>query len=229
MDRRERTDDLTEALLAALSGFQAGLWTAMPAIIQSFDATKMTVTAKPAIQAQMRAPDGRVSWKPLPLLVDVPVQFVGGGGATFTFPIKAGDEATIIFTSRCLDAWWQSGGVQVQSELRMHDLSDGIAIVGLRSLPRALPAISTTAAQLRSDDGQTLIELEPATGKVRIQATDVEVHARHSYSWDVNGFGERVTYLGANTWNRHKWQTPRITPPDTVTETNSDIHPPEIP
>lgn len=226
MDRRERSDSLFESISAAQQARQAGIWTAMPAIVQSFNAEQMTIVAQPAIQAQMRAPDGKVSWATLSLLLDVPVLFQGGGGYTLTFPIVAGDEALIVFSSRCLDAWWQSGGVQVQAELRMHDLSDGFALVGLRSLPRVPPAVSTTATQLRTDDGQTYIEIAPG-GLVRIQATDVEVHARHSYSWDVNGYGERVTYVGDNTWEVHTWKTPR--PGDTVNTVASTINPPEIP
>ena len=52
----------------------------------------------------------------------------------------------------------------------MHDLSDGFVFVGVRSQPRVIPNVSTGATQLRSDDGSTLIELDPASQKVRIVA-----------------------------------------------------------
>lgn len=228
MDRRERVDNPIEALTAVLNGWQSGLWTALPALVTRFDADRMVLDAEPLIMNRVKAPNGTVSWVQLPLLINVPVEFMGGGGATLTFPIKPGDEAWIMFSSRNLAQWWQTGRISRQPEPRMHDLSDGIAIVGLRSLPRALnPAVSTSKAQLRSDDGNTYIELDPETSKVRIEATDIELHARHSYSWDVFGFGERVTYEGDNVWNVHKWQTPR--PEDTVTATDTEINPPEGP
>lgn len=160
MDRRERFESLNEALLVALDGWQSGLWTALPAIINSFDDLAMTVTAQPTIKMNVLLSDGTFSLVTLPLLVDVPVCFPGGGGYTLTFPIKQGDEALIVFSSRCIDAWWQLGGTQVQTELRMHDLSDGFAIIGVRSQPRVLPSISTVAAQLRSDDGTTYVEVK---------------------------------------------------------------------
>ncbi|MGC8050122.1 Gp138 family membrane-puncturing spike protein, partial [Salmonella enterica] len=78
---------------------------------------------------------------------------------SMTFPVAQGDECLVVFASRCIDSWWQSGGIQEQAELRMHDLSDGFAILGFRSQPRALSNISTTSAQLRSDDGATFIDL----------------------------------------------------------------------
>lgn len=169
MDRRERLGDPQDAMLAVLAGNQAALWTALPAIIQSFDAVAGTVTAQPAIQGRVRNKDGAYSWVNLPLLVDVPVCWQGGGGFTMTFPIVKGDEALIVFSSRCIDGWWQSGGVQVQAELRMHDLSDGFAFVGTRSQSRKISNVSTSAAQLRNDSGSAFIELTPG-GAVNITA-----------------------------------------------------------
>lgn len=167
MDRRERSSTLETAILAALQGWQAGLWTALPVEIVSFDKDAETVTAQPTIQAKVRDRLGVESWVNLPVLVDVPVVFPGGGGFTLTFPIKPGDEALVVFASRCIDAWWQSGGVQQQAELRMHDLSDGFALVGLKSQPRTLEGgVNTVGAQLRSDDGQTYVEVDAEAVKV---------------------------------------------------------------
>ena len=58
-------------------------------------------------------------------------------------------------------------------DARAHDLSDGFAIVGLRSLPRAISGISSTAAQLRTDDGSTCISLEG--GKVTIKSAKLDI------------------------------------------------------
>lgn len=130
---------------------------AMPGIIQSFDPDAVTCTALPAIKGS----DGNES-SDLPLLVDVPVIFPRGGGCTLTFPIKAGDECLLIFSDRCIDFWWQNGGVQEPVDPRQHDLSDAFAIVGPQSQAKKISGISMTGAQLRTDDGAAFIEL--ATG-----------------------------------------------------------------
>lgn len=222
MDRRELLNDPEEALRAALDGFRAGLWTAVPGIIQSFNATAQTVEVQPAIKAKLRRPNGDVVSVALPLLVDVPVVFPCGGGFTLTFPITPGDECLVVFSSRCIDAWWQSGGVQEPMEARMHDLSDGFAFVGARSQVRTFE-VDTSNVQLRSDDGENFIEITPA-GTVKLEALDVVVHARHSYSWDVNGFGERWTWTGGVNWQHHTWQQGAV-----VTSVTSSINPPEGP
>jgi len=171
MLRQERAGMPMSAFLAMMAGFQAGIYTALPGIVQSFNAAKRTVVVQPAIQARAQNPDGSYVWVDLPLLLDCPVVFPSGGGMTLTFPISAGDECLVIFASRCIDAWWQSGGYKnIQADLRMHDLSDGIALVGIASQPEVIAGISTSKAQLRNDAGTTFIEVDPA-GNVGVVAS----------------------------------------------------------
>lgn len=178
MDQRERIADVQEGIRAAMIGFAASLWTAMPGIIQSYNAAQGTVTVQPAIKAFLTAVNPSAatpsevtgqSFVDMPVLLDVPVVYLGGGGFVATFPIAAGDECLVIFASRCIDLWWKNGGIQEQAELRMHDLSDGFALVGPRSLPKAIPSASGNTAQLRSMDGSTYIEIA-AGGVVNIKA-----------------------------------------------------------
>ncbi|RQT08957.1 phage baseplate assembly protein V [Burkholderia contaminans] len=170
MDRKERVDDELASLRAALRGWQVGMWTALPGVIESFDDVALTCVVQPAIKIPVRANDGTVTTAALPPVVDCPVQFPSGGNCTLTFPVAQGDECLVVFASRCIDAWWQSGGVQEQAEWRMHDLSDGFALLGFRSKPRALSGVSATSAQLRSDDGATYIDLNPAAGTLKLVA-----------------------------------------------------------
>jgi hypothetical protein len=224
VDRRERINDPVEATRAALDGKQAEMWTALPGIVESYDAERQTCTVQPTIKGKVEAQGGAVSSVALPLLVDVPVIFPSGGGFTLTFPIAQGDECLVVFSSRCIDAWWQSGGVQEPLEARMHDLSDGFAIVGPRSQARKLADVSTTNTQLRTDDGATYIEIQPG-GKVRIDCEDWELHARRSMSWDIDGYGERITSLGNGHYHKKTWQTGAVfDAPETL-----PINPPEGP
>jgi hypothetical protein len=63
------------------------------------------------------------------------------------------------FCDRCIDFWWQNGGVQEPVDPRMHDLSDAFAIVGPQSQAQKISGISTSAAQLRTDDGAAFVEV----------------------------------------------------------------------
>lgn len=140
---------------------RACLWTALPAIVQNVNLTAMTVDAQPAIKGKQELEDGTVRLVNLPLLLDCPLVFPHGGGCSLTFPVKPGDECLIVFASRGIDFWWQSGGIQPPAEVRMHDLSDGFALMGTYSQPKRLANVSAGAVQLRSDDGQAYFELNP--------------------------------------------------------------------
>jgi len=170
MDRKERVDDELASLRAMLRGWQVGMWTALPGVIESFDGDSQTCAVQLAIKVPVRANDGTVTTAALPPVVNCPVQFPSGGNCTLTFPVAPGDECLVVFASRCIDAWWQSGGVQEQAEWRMHDLSDGFALLGFRSKPRVLANVSTSSTQLRSDDGATYIDLNPGAGTLKLVA-----------------------------------------------------------
>lgn len=170
MDRRERFEDYLEALTMALEGFQSEMWTALPGIINSYDAAAGTCTVQPSVQARIRSPNSKPPvvgaildkdnwwWVTMPLLVDVPVMYPSGGGYTMTFPIAPGDECLVVFSSRSIDGPWQTGAVSPQAVLSMHDLSDGFAFVGWKSVPKRIAA-SANSVQLRKNDGSQMIEL----------------------------------------------------------------------
>lgn len=171
MDQRQRLGDPTTAIAMATRERQAQIWTALPGIIQSFDPAAMTCEVQPSIQGTLSDPKtGDAKNVNLPLLVDCPVQFPSGGGVTLTLPIAPDDECLIIFASRCIDAWWQSGGIAPPMVYRMHDLSDGFVIPGIWSQPRVLTGVSTSKAQLRSTDGATVLELDPEAQRINLVA-----------------------------------------------------------
>lgn len=153
---------------ALTDDIMSNLRVALPGIIQSFDPETVTCVVQPAVKGYESDDSGKKSSLSLPLLVDIPVIFPRGGGVTLTFPIKAGDECLLMFADRCIDFWWQNGGIQEPVDSRMHDLSDAFAIVGPQSQAQKISGISTSAAQLRTDDGAAFIELDPGSHAVTV-------------------------------------------------------------
>jgi hypothetical protein len=165
-DRAQLLNDAEEAMRLTLDGRQSTIWTAMPCIVKSVNLQKLTIEAQPAIQGTVEDENGVRRSVNLPLLVDVPIVFPSAGGFTITLPIVAGDEVLVVFASRCIDAWWQSGGVQRPMEARMHDLSDGFAIPGPRSQTNLLgAAASATDLEIRNKAGTVYLSLT-SSGKV---------------------------------------------------------------
>ncbi|WP_063655246.1 Gp138 family membrane-puncturing spike protein [Candidatus Arsenophonus triatominarum] len=190
-----RTGDPQQLLEVFRHTISSQLRVAMPGIIQSFDASKVTCVVQPAIKGTLTDSQGHVQSVNLPLLVDVPVVFPRGGGVTMTFPVKSGDECLVVFADRCIDFWWQNGGVQEAIDPRQHDLSDAFAFIGVQSQKQKISQISTDAMQLRSDDGATYFELNPTTQKMKIVAPGgLEIVTPETT------FSDRVTIKGLLSW-----------------------------
>lgn len=151
--------DLSQALKAMGEQLSSTLRVAVPGIIQSFDPETVTCTVQPAVNGSVPDETGAETAEGLTLLVDLPVIFPRGGGVTLTFPVKAGDECLVIFSDRCIDFWYQSGGNGDAVDQRQHDTSDAFVIVGPQSQAQKISGISTSAAQLRTDDGAAFIEV----------------------------------------------------------------------
>jgi len=186
---------------------------AMPGVVQSFDAAKQTVTVQLAVREKINQnlvpTDVDVK-----LLVDVPIVLPRGGGFSLTLPVKAGDECLVVFGDRCIDSWWQNGGTEnAQAAKFCHDIGDGFAVLGPWSQPRVLPNYSQDAVQLRSDDGQTLIEINGPEANITAQASgcsvniqtsngDVNITAAAGGNVSIDADGD-VTIQGKN-WLAHK-------------------------
>jgi hypothetical protein len=113
--------------------------------IQTFDGTKKTAQIQISFKRVLQ--DGSVA--SYPILVDCPVFTLQGGGASVQLPIASGDSCLVLFSDRNLDAWFTNGGQAVPLDGRAHDLSDGIALVGLSPLNSTLPNYSTTEATMK--------------------------------------------------------------------------------
>lgn len=150
---------------------------ACPGIIQSFDSVTQTCTVQIALREEVTKADYSKEWIQIPLLLDVPIVIPQCNGMALTFPIKQGDECLVIFADMCIDAWFSLGGIQNQLEKRRHSLSDGFALIGIKSQPNVIPNYSEDSMQLRNLSGSQYIEIKDdginIVGNVKINGTSI--------------------------------------------------------
>jgi hypothetical protein len=81
----------------------------------------------------------------LPVFIEVPPIFMNGGSSYDAYPITIGDSCLLIIAERCFDAWYGGADFVSPVELRMHDYSDGFALVGIQPKASAItiPQIAT--------------------------------------------------------------------------------------
>lgn len=127
--------DLTTLLNENNEGVVKGFNCMQIGIIQAFDASTQTASIKIAMkQVKQVNPDGTRILQEYPLLVTCPVVTLYGGVSFLSMPIAKGDTCLVLFCDRDIDNWYALGGVQVPATPRTHDLSDGIALVGVHNL-----------------------------------------------------------------------------------------------
>lgn len=143
--------------------------------IRSFNSELQTAQATVNYQQThfVRASSGQYVPKlvPYPVLMDCPVICLGGGLGALTFPIAAGDECLVLFNDRDINNWFQGNANTGPQTSRLHSFSDGLILVGLRSLANVLVDYDGVRIALRSKAGETVVGVNPATQKVLVTNT----------------------------------------------------------
>lgn len=142
------------------------------ATVQSFNAENQTITATINYKkSYLRKGDNDIYSTVLidyPVLLDVPVIVMGGGKFNLSFPITKGDECLIMFNDRSIDNWFQSGQVLGLASNRLHSFSDGIALVGLKSLAHSMADYDEARAKLFYKNGASETMVGVSATKVKI-------------------------------------------------------------
>lgn len=129
-------------------------------------------TADVQILFQRVLTDGTIS--SYPKLLNCPVFTLQGGGSSLQFPISIGDQCIVLFSDRNIDSWYLNGNQQPPIDGRLHDLSDGIVLVGLNSkASTAIAPLSTTETRIILKDGTTKVGLQ--SGKITVQNATVNL------------------------------------------------------
>ena len=156
-------NELTETLMIAIDNALANLHTATIARVTKINAK--TINCRPVIN---RVVDGRSI--ALPEFVEIIPIFLQGGTSYTAYPIAVGDYCLLVFTERCFDRWYDGQDYQPPAELRMHDYSDGVALIGLNPLAGAItiPTDIRQVGDTHSTGQQTIIGDVLITGTVTL-------------------------------------------------------------
>jgi hypothetical protein len=141
-----------EALDVILARRLAEVHTAIPARVESYDASTQTCDCTPLVRSMREDEEGELVDEPLPVLPHVPVVWPGGGGFRMTFPLKKGDSVLVVFSESAIGTWQKTGNQQ-PADARRHHLADGIAIPGLHADPKAWKGAEDDVVTIGSDGG----------------------------------------------------------------------------
>lgn len=122
-ETKQLVDIVNSAIVVALSDVHT-ICIAVVTVVN-----EKTISCRPVINRVIKGED-----IVLPEFVDVPPVFMKGGSSYTAHPIVAGDYCLLLVTERCFDKWWIGQDFMRPLEMRMHDYSDGFALVGINNL-----------------------------------------------------------------------------------------------
>lgn len=161
-EEQNKTTTLLNLVRTAVHEDRKRLHTSLPGIIESYDKKTQTASVRAALKRIVRDKGtANTTEVEIPLLVSVPVMFPRAGGFALTFPVAAGDECLLLFAERSLDTWIHLGKERAPNDIRFHDLSDAVAIMGSTSQPGSLSGHSGVNVRLAKDDGTAFVEVSP--------------------------------------------------------------------
>ena len=132
------TPSMAEVLQLVIDDYAASVYKAIPARVESYDATAQTANVKPMVKRISRNADDDRLVDELPVIPAVPVSWTRGGGYFLTMPLVAGDHGMIVCCDTDLGAWRDSGQVSDPGDERLHGLSGAVFVPGLETVARAL-------------------------------------------------------------------------------------------
>lgn len=149
-------EQFSEVLMESINCMKIGT-------IQSFDALTQTATVEIAAKRTKLTNDDVSELQEYPLLVDVPVVFLSGGSAHLTFPVAQGDSCIVIFNDFEKIKWFTTGTIQPTITERKHDISDGVAIVGLRNMQNLIQNFNQFVELAFNDTSKIIVGSENIT------------------------------------------------------------------
>jgi hypothetical protein len=160
---RTTTSELIELIIQSN---QQDVGTSIPGHVTAFDPE----TQLAQLQIGIRTSGG----VQLPIIIECPVQFSGGGGFVVEHQLDPNDEGIIVFSQRCIDSWIETGGVAEQPTPRMHSFNDAYFIPGIRSKPNVVTGFSNDGIKMRNEAGDKYLWLK-ASGDIEITAGSVSI------------------------------------------------------
>lgn len=151
-------NQLHDAIETVVKNEINNIHTCLPGKIEKYYYETQKADVKPLVKKLFK--DGESL--ELPVIVSVPVVWMRGGGALFSFPLNRGDGVLLLFAERNINLWLETGEDSAPENGRKFDLTDCIAVPGLVSF----------SAEIYPDDNENVsLKFNDASVKINTSGT----------------------------------------------------------
>lgn len=159
----EKAEELYDVINYALTFALANIHTTV--VCKVTEVGEKTISCQPVINRVQNEES-----KPLPEFIEVPPIFMNGGSSYEAWPITVGDYCLLFISERCYDAWYFGNDFVKPVEMRMHDYSDGFALIGIKNEAGAIaiPDVITRIGDMYAEGNWELVGNLTQTGNQSI-------------------------------------------------------------
>lgn len=209
------TTSLGELFEKSRSSATSGIFTAIPAKVLRFDATRKTVDVEPMVRIPVVGEDDEVTAEDIPNIPNVPVLYPASSACFVSFPLAAGDFVLLVFSMLSTSEWRATGEKSTPLDNRRHGLGGAFAIPG---------AFADGGAVASGDDGGTVAIGKRGGERIAFPGAQIEIGAGAAdfaalASKVDAGFAQITTYLTSHTHTSAAPASPTsppIVPPTSV-------------
>lgn len=159
MARPNEEVTLASVIREYVDALKHDLHTSLPGRIEAYDASIQKADVKPLIKTGEIDEEGNIVYYSIPVITDVPVLFPGGNGFRITFPLTKGDTVLLVFSEASMDNWLSKEGGEVEPGVdSRHELTDAIAIPGLKTFKAPLSNAPSDTMSVGADNTTATIE-----------------------------------------------------------------------
>lgn len=163
--------------------------TGFPGVVYNFNAADQTCEVQLAMESLFMGLENSWELQDSERLINVPVQFIQGGGWSLTHPVPDGSPCYVHFAQRGTDHYYESGATKIGLNRygspnpqfsRKFDINSAVCVIGIQPSPKAIPGFQPSSFELRnSDRGQRItllpssdIEIISGSTKIVLKAND---------------------------------------------------------
>lgn len=159
--------DLYDLLLAVKYAAMSAMSCHLPATVTAAPGSGGPGTVDVRVDLMQQGPDG-VSFNYPPILAVPLISIQGNFSApvAVVMPVAVNDKCLLFVADRCLDNWKLSGTPTPLPNLRMHDISDGFALVGVNPVSPLSTFMSQGEGGIASKTAK--VAIDPVANKITI-------------------------------------------------------------
>ena len=127
-----------EMIEAAITSALIDVHVSLPGKIQSYSSSTQTATVQLQVKRVLPKAGGAFSTEDLPVLENVPVQFLRTNAFMVALPLKAGDYGLVVFSEMSIDQGRSKGDNTSPGDIGRHTLTGGVFQPGLMPLAETI-------------------------------------------------------------------------------------------